>query len=214
MPVKLLNRVDANTNIGLWEITESEENLLSGISLSGEDKERLEGFRASARKKQWLAYRQLLSYMMGMPDLSLRYDAHGKPYIVDSDLQLSVAHSGDYAAVITCRKGPAGIDIERVSQRVSKVEDRFLSEMEKINPYDKDRIDKLCIYWCAKEALFKLHGRRELDFKKHLFIDHFDIGDNEIISGSIIKKDFKSHYQLHQLKIDDYYLVYVTGHME
>jgi phosphopantetheinyl transferase len=214
MPVKLINRVDENTSIGLWEITESEESLLHGIHLSGEDRERLQGFRASDRKKQWLAYRQLLSYMMDMPDLSLRYDNHGKPFIVDSNLHLSVTHSGYYAAVITCNKGPAGIDIEKVSQRVLKVEDRFLSDAEQINPDDSQRIDKLCIYWCAKEALFKLHGRKELDFKKHLLIDHFNVGDNEMMTGRIIKKDFKRSYRLHQLKIDDYYLVYVTGRME
>ena len=214
MPVKLYSRVDEDTSIGLWEITESEEHLLSGISLSGNDKERLEGFRASARKKQWLAYRQLLSYMLGMPNLSLHYDTHGKPYISDSDLHLSVSHSGDYAAVITCSKGPAGIDIEKVSHRVLKVEDRFLSDIEKINPDDSDRMDKLCIYWCAKEALFKLHGRRELDFKKHLFIEQFDVGDKEPLFGSIIKEGFKRNYQLNQLKINDYYLVYVTGQME
>jgi phosphopantetheinyl transferase len=211
MPVKLIEHIGDDTMLGLWEITESEQWLLSNIQLSAKDRQYLGHFRAEERKRQWLAYRHLLNFMMGKKNLALEYDKNGKPIIMNSDLHVSVSHSGPYAAAITRRNTPVGIDIEKVSARIQKVEDRFLSDMERLNLQPDDKLDKLCIYWCAKEALYKLHGHKGLDFKKHLLIDHFPLHLQGRLKGQIHKEELNKEYQLHFKKIDDYYLVYVMG---
>lgn len=211
MPVKLIEHLGYDTMLGLWEITESEEWLLSNIQLSGKEKQYLGRFRAEERKKQWLAYRHLLYVMMGKKQVAVEYDKNGKPVIMNSDLHVSVSHSGHYAAAITRRNTPVGIDIEKVSARIQKVEDRFLSDTERLDLQPDDKLDKLCIYWCAKEALYKFHGRKEIDFRKHLLIDHFALNLQGRLKGKVIKEEFNQEYQLHFKKIDDYYLVYVLG---
>jgi len=211
MPVKLISQINEHTVLGLWEITESLEWLLSNVILSEKEKEYFQRFRVEERKNQWLAYRHLLLQMIDDDRVNVEYDQSGKPIIKDSHLHVSVSHSGHYAAAIINKQKPVGIDIEKVSTRIQKVEDRFLSEMERSFLEPEQKLEKLCIYWCAKEALYKMHGQKEIDFKKHLFIDHFPVHHQGELNGKIQKENYNLSYQLQFMKIDDYYMVYVMG---
>ena len=211
MPVKLINHIDDHTILGLWEITESLEWLQSNVKLSKLELEHFQHFKVEERKNQWLAYRHLLREMAKGEHLRIEYDKIGKPLITDSHLHISVSHSGRYAAAIIHKQKPVGIDIERVSTRILKVEDRFLSDMERASLDPDQKLDKLCIYWCAKEALYKMHGQKAIDFKEHLLIDHFPVHHQGELKGKIQKEDFKQSYQLQFMRIDDYYMVYVMG---
>ena len=62
-------------------------------------------FKSEIRKKQWLSYRILLKKMISPHPASIEYDAFGKPYLKNSDLYLSISHSGDYSAVIVSKAG-------------------------------------------------------------------------------------------------------------
>lgn len=209
MPVKLFNHLDEHSVLGLWEITESLGWLQSNMQLTVEEQQYYQHFRVEERKKQWLAYRHLLVHMLDDQQINVIYDPSGKPVIKDSPFHVSVSHAGHYAAAIIHKHKPVGIDIEKVSQRIQKVEDRFLSDLERKHLNAVQKMDQLCIYWCAKEALYKLHGRKELDFKTHLLIDPFPAHGEGALTGKIIKDDFDQSYELQFLKVDDYYLVYV-----
>ena len=211
MPVKLIDHIDDHTILGLWEITESLEWLLSNVNLSKTELKHFQHFRVVERKNQWLAYRHLLKEMVKGEHLRIEYNKTGKPLISDSHLHVSVSHSGCYAAAIIHKQKPVGIDIERVSTRILKVEDRFLNDTERANLNPDQKLDKLCIYWCAKEALYKMHGQKAIDFKEHLLIDHFPVHQQGELKGMIQKEDFKQSYKLQFMRIDDYYMVYVMG---
>lgn len=211
MPVKLIKQLDDNTRLGLWEITESLEWLQTNVSLSRQEQEYFKRFRAEERKNQWLAYRLLLLQMVDDENVNIEYDGVGKPRIKDSHVHVSVSHAGHYAAAIIHQHKPVGIDIEKVSTRIQKVEDRFLTERERADLDPEKKLDNLCICWCAKEALYKMHGKKEIDFKKHLHIDNFPVLQQGELNGTILKETFQRSYQLQFIKIDDYYMVYVMG---
>ena len=70
-------------------------------------------------------------------------------------------------------------------------------------------IEHMHFYWGAKEALYKAYGRRELDFREHIFIEPFLLENpTGAMQGSVIKGDFSAKYQLYFRTIQDFVLVY------
>jgi 4'-phosphopantetheinyl transferase len=78
---------------------------------------------------------------------------HGRPILSDTDLHVSVTHSGSTVAVALTRAGPVGVDIEARSQRVLPAADLIVTPAEPVRtPHD------LLTYWCRKESVMKATG--------------------------------------------------------
>src|SRR5690606_36591656 len=98
-------------------------------------------------------------------DFNISYDENGKPYL-NNGLAFSISHSGIYAAIIINKTG-CGIDIEKISPKVERIKHKFLNDtdLELIDSLDDYPLKILTMYWCAKEALYKLYGNKKLIFK-------------------------------------------------
>lgn len=79
--------------------------------------------------------------------------AHGKPSIPDTDLHVSVTHSGQWAGVAVTTAGPVGLDVEEISDRFSV---ESLSRMV-LSPAETGH-DGFFVYWTRKEAILKATG--------------------------------------------------------
>jgi 4'-phosphopantetheinyl transferase len=162
-------QIGAAARAGIWQIAEPESFFLERIGMAASPLH-------PHKKLQGLAARFLLTELIGgLPVADIRTSPSGKPYIEGSPLVISLSHSGDLAAAIAGTVQRAGIDIERVTPKVSRVANKFL------NPYESDFLsveDMLLhqtICWCAKEALFKWFGAGGLNFKEHLRLHPFSI---------------------------------------
>ncbi|MBP6695338.1 MAG: hypothetical protein KA161_09425, partial [Saprospiraceae bacterium] len=70
-------------------------------------------------------------------------------------------------------------------------------------------LDALHVYWGAKEAMYKIYGRKEIDFKKELFVDAFTIQDGHVFSsGDIMKAGIKTECWIRAQILQDYVMVY------
>ena len=170
MPVTEHRNLDNQSMLGIWQITETVEEMIRALGLSGEEDLTVSAFATELRKKQWLAYRLLIKTMLPDVSFSILYDEHGKPHLMGADYHMSVTHTGDYAAVILSQEGKTGIDLERIHSRIEKVSSRFLSTAELSAIEEGRRLEQLTVYWGAKEALYKMYGRKRLDFSKHIRI--------------------------------------------
>ena len=83
-----------------------------------------------------MSYRALLKQILAPYRATLEYDSFGKPRLRNSKLNISVAHSGDYSAVIISSNSAVGIDIERLKDRIYRIKDRFLTAEEDKNNFD------------------------------------------------------------------------------
>jgi len=174
MPLLKMESPGPNTKLGIWRIDEAKEDLKEQVELDPAEEAQYASFKSEVRKKQWLSYRLLLKKMLS-PDLPfLEYDAFGKPRLRNIGLYLSVSHSGDYSAVITSKTCPVGIDIEHLKERILRIKDKFLIEEENHKIGEANRLEKLYIAWGAKEAVYKIYGRPEVDFRHDIFIESFD----------------------------------------
>ena len=66
------------------------------------------------------------------------------------------------AAAMIHLKEPCGIDLELPRHKLIQVKHKFTNGSEKAYT---DSLDQLCIVWCAKEVLYKIHNRKTLSLK-------------------------------------------------
>lgn len=210
MPLHSDRLIEDHARLVIWEIDESVDWFLSQLHLDDVEMEKYSGFRTDQRRVHWLAYRHVLKNIMMKGDhIRIRYDKHSKPFIDLSDDQISVSHSGKYACVIISKRYRVGIDIEQVHKRLHKVADKFVSEEETGDHVTSLETVKLCLYWCTKEALYKLYGVRNLDFRKHIRVQALPLDLHGEFMASIQKGAQKQHYYPFADIIDDYCMVYV-----
>lgn len=138
----------------------------------GEHDELIEGFVAQ-RKSHFIASRLLARQFF--PDTQIHKDEFGKPQLINSPGHISWSHSGDYAAFIANSEFPTGIDIEQISDRILRIEDKFCNKADKMCIDPGKHAESLLLIWTAKESMYKLYGRKEVDFKLHMTVEPFEI---------------------------------------
>ena len=136
----------------------------------------------------------------------LIYDDKGKPHLANDSRHLSISHSHDRLVIIINEKEETGIDIELIRDKVLKIKHKFLSHSE-LSDADND-VEKLLIYWAAKETLYKVYGLKEVDFIKHLAINPFIKQTHGKLKGFINLSNFNASFELNYQLVDNYALVY------
>lgn len=156
--------------LAIWETTETEAELRQLWPVPDADEAILATFSHAHRRTQWLASRVLLHQVH--PNERLTYDDHGKPWLSVPDRHISFSHTGKFIALLSSPL-PCGIDIETVSPKVERIAAKFLKPAELIHAFAGPNPDTLYIYWCAKEALYKVYGRKGVSLKDNITVQPF-----------------------------------------
>ena len=212
MPLHYDKKINEHARVILWRIKEPVDWFLTQLHLDEEETRKYTEFRTDLRRVHWLAYRHILKNVVNKGgNIRVRYDENSKPFIDLSDDHISVSHSGEYAAVIISHQHPVGIDIERVSPRLHKIADKFISHEETGKDLARMTTGELCLHWSAKEALYKLYGKRNLDFREHLRVLDPPARQQGLFTGLISNGGKESLCELFSKKVEDYVLVYAIG---
>ncbi len=168
--------------LGIWEITETREQLLDMLSVENQEKAHayLSNIKSKKRQLEWLSIRVVLQTLTN-DNKTVKHTSQGQPYLSDNSYQISISHSKDYAVVLLHKHKKVGVDIENYSNRVLKIEKRFISDEEYIDP--KNRTVHLILHWCAKETLYKLMDSTKIIFKEHLHVYPFQIQDKGVMKA-------------------------------
>jgi 4'-phosphopantetheinyl transferase len=167
--------------IGVWQLTETSTDLLAYFSPEELNNSDFWKYNYEKRKVEWLATRALIKQMIGS-DFTISYSEVGKPILNHSGYKyLSISHSREFVAVFIHQKSDVGIDLESIDRNYNAVEKRYLSDTE-LNQTGRDPILQ-CLYWCAKEAIFKLVQYDGLEFRVHIQILPFNPEKETQFSG-------------------------------
>jgi 4'-phosphopantetheinyl transferase len=170
MPLSYSEIISNDIQICIWQITEDEVFLSSGLSLSKEALERLSSRKSEVHRKGYLAIRQLLKGC-GITAEIHQYDQDGAPFLTDGRY-LSITHTKNMAA-IAISFFPVGIDLEHYQEKIKKIAARFL-HMEESKDYSKtDNIEFLTQIWTAKEAIYKAFRTPGIHFNTQLLVEPF-----------------------------------------
>jgi 4'-phosphopantetheinyl transferase EntD len=212
MPLLIIRKLDAHTWLGIWQLQEPAADLLQLLPpcIDG----RVLGGKVHPRRQQeWLASRvlvyQLLQHFTPEP-LVLARNEDGKPHFPDRpQLHVSITHSPHLAAVILSEQHQVGIDIELISPKALRVADKFLTEKEKQCTTDDEEIT--CLYWSAKETLYKLYSRKKLVFKDNLSVEPAQ--EPNVLQGRVQIENFSKLYQIRYEVLQEHVLTYCIDNL-
>ena len=212
MGIAYRKKVDGDTELALWKIEENAEELYQQLQLDEEEQSYLQKLSSSKRYLHWLGTRVLLRKMLNTEEyIDCRADEHGKPYLTSIPYHISFSHSFDYAAVMISKNKPVGIDIERVDQKVERIVKKFLREDELAFIQPKHRIMQLYTCWCAKEAIYKCYGRKEVSFINHIYLNAFDYQEVGILHAAIKNETVNLDFEVEYFHFNDYMIGYAKG---
>ncbi|HEY2583967.1 MAG TPA: 4'-phosphopantetheinyl transferase superfamily protein [Mucilaginibacter sp.] len=211
MAIAYRKQVDDDTEFAIWRIEEEADELYSQLQLNGREKAYYEKLSAGKRSLHWLGTRVLLRKMLRTDEyIDCKVDAHGKPYLVNLPYHISLSHSFDYAAVMISKE-PVGIDIEQVKEKVERIAHKFIKKEEMGFIGNEHRIQQLYVCWCAKEAVYKCYGQKEVSFADNITLEPFDFEGHGYITAHLNKEETNIKYDVGYLQYEDYMVGYVKG---
>ena len=212
MPLYLKKELEDKTRIGVWQVTETEEELKALSSVPSDELEEISFIRSESLRRQKLAVRALLDEMFE-DKVYLSHHDNGKPYIENSVTNISITHTEKYVAVILNDNEDVGIDIESLARDFSSVEKKALSEDE-IDDLEDDekRNGQLAIYWCAKEAIYKMLGQYDVNFAEQIEVEKFRPKKDGELEATFEDEDgYEEEFDLEYIIFDNHVLVWVVG---
>ncbi len=207
MPLQKIQTLGKEQAWGLWQITETEEEL-SFASMESCPEEIVN----RQKRLEWQAARVLIKSLLedfGLPYYGLRKDEFGKPYLKDHIHQISLSHSYPYVLAQIDRWQAVGVDLEQPKEKLRKIAYRVFSKDE-VKDADNNVV-KLCIYWCAKESLYKIYGKRTLRFTDHLQVMPFILSQSGSLTGKIQLPENETVRHLQYLVLEDFVIVYTEA---
>lgn len=208
MPLEKLDLTPEKRAWGIWKIMEDEQSLLNQVS----DYESIsETITHPQKRLEFIAGRVLarnLLEALGRPFEGVVKDVYGKPFFKQNTFQLSLSHSYPYVAALTDIHQSVGIDLEQIKKKLLKIAPRVLHPSEQQDA-GHDEI-KHCIYWCAKEALVKIYGKKDLVFSEHLLIQPFKLEKEGHLVGKIIINETETSVPLQYFVYDNFVVVFNT----
>ncbi len=174
--MSLINKkhIDNDGIIGFWHIDEDFDTLYSMVSLNEEEKNILHNFKNHKRKLEWLSVRALAVELTGNKDIRITYNGQKKPFLSDRSHQISISHSKQLTSILLSKNKNVGIDLEYMSKKINNIAFKFINENEQITSNPELKRLHLYIHWCAKEAIYKICDKQDINFKHNITITHFE----------------------------------------
>ena len=193
--------INNSTKIILWKIIPGE---LNETHLSEDDKDLLKIRKGKYSKEYFLAARKLLKNEDS--ELTIEYDSKGKPFL-NKQKGISISHSNEIVAIAISNEIDFGIDIQYKTDKVFKIQNKFLSEMESKFLGKKNDLESLIKVWSAKESIYKALGKEGVSFSNDLEIDI--INDKDFFRAGYYRKDnIKTKFDLDFIYIEEYIICY------
>ena len=210
MGLFLKKKLENEATIGVWHITESEEELTQLSATPTDEMEEISFIKSASLRRQRLAVRALLNTLFE-EKVYLSHHDNGKPYLENNPVNISITHTDQFVAVILHEDQDCGIDIESLDRDFSAVEKKALSEDEIEDLEDEKRNEQLAIYWCAKEAIFKLLSRYNVDFAEQIEIERFRLRGEGELEATFSAKNEEEEFDLEYITFDRHVLVWVVA---
>ena len=193
--------INNSTKVILWKIIPGE---LDETHLNEEDKDLLKQRKGKDSREYFLAVRKILENEN--PELILDYDLNGKPFL-NNQKGISISHSHEIVAIAISNEFDFGIDIQYKTDKIFKIQNKFLSQKESRSLKKNDEIDPLIKLWSAKESIYKAIGKEGISFSHDLEIDI--INDKDLFRVGYYKKDnIKIKFDLDFICMEEYIICY------
>ena len=206
MPIYKTITVSDSTQVYIWKVTESENELAQNISLTDNSLKRMSRMKSESHRRAFLSIRHLF-IEAGFEDKEVYYNEFGKPFLYDGRY-ISITHSNEFTAIIVSEAIKVGIDVEKQRDKILRIAYKFTTfEAYRTLANSEATIRKLTIIWGAKESLYKIYGQQGLSFFKHIDVHDFSFEDTKT-TAQITYQSQKSNYDVTYLEFEGFTCVY------
>lgn len=126
-------------------------------------------FQNDNRRREHLAWRRIVRHELGR-GVMIDYNDVGAPIVDVPNTFISVAHGGEMVAVAIADER-VGVDIESLDRNFSRIQSRYMTTEEIALSSNEEWAARV---WAAKEAIYKLYGKREVDLTEDIRITGLD----------------------------------------
>ncbi|HEX3010175.1 MAG TPA: 4'-phosphopantetheinyl transferase superfamily protein [Bacteroidales bacterium] len=193
--------------LGMWEIKEDFNTLYSKVRLGKEEISTLDSFKNYSRKVEWLSVRVLLNEMT-QKSSKIVYNEEHKPFLDDNSYNISISHSYRLTSVLLSKNKRVGIDLEYMTHRIRNIAHKFINEDEVISSDPSIESLHLYVHWCAKEALYKICDKNNINFKTNLTVRPFLLESRGLITGVHHDENIYEEYPMNYIIQDNYVIVH------
>ena len=205
MPLYKKFNINNTSQILIWEITETFEDLFDEVFMKDISLIRVNNMKSLSHQKGFLSIRKLLQEI-GYSDEDLFYDETGKPNLLDGK-HISISHSFEFSAIIVSDK-VSGIDLEMQREKIISIAEKFMDTEFDFLPQEKEQdfIQKSTVIWGVKEAIFKIENQVGISFKEHISVFPFEMSEGKtsaILTFENQVKEFSIQFEI----VENYVLV-------
>ena len=193
--------IDDQTKIKIWKVTLGE---IDDSKLDDYDRNLLDLKKNHLAKEQFLAIRKLIE--LENPKYKIRYNKFGKPSI-NSDLNISISHSNEVAAIVFSNNKKIGLDVQFKEQKILNIQNKFLSMYEKLKIIDDLTLDILVMIWSSKESIYKAVSKKGIKFSENIIIDKV-VKKEKNGKGYYINGNEKIQFNLNFFYLNKYTICY------
>lgn len=194
-----------NAQIYLWKYSEEEAYNLHEL-LEPENWDKVKDYHPK-KLLEILMIRKILHQKL--PNHKILYRDR-EPYLVPSRYHISISHAFPYA-VLAFSKAKIGVDIERFSEKILRVKDKFTQAEEQNFIPKKEEIKYLTAIWSIKESLYKLHSSKYWSLKKHYEVLPFTLDHTENIPCRVYDEHFSDTFSARVHFFEDFVLSVVVA---
>lgn len=206
MPLHAIINPNPKTQVLVWKITETFNDLFDQVALTDSSLVRLNNMKSLRHQLGYLSVRLLLQQIK-LNDYDLHYSPNGKPSLkILESPYISITHSGEFSAIIVSNQ-PVGIDIELIKPKVLQIAPRFMNVLHLENLTDLEKIKKATIVWGIKECVFKIKNEKGISFPNHIFESQFEPSQNQA-KAQLQFNNQTENFQMFFEEIENYMLVY------
>lgn len=212
MALAYFRELGSKARFAIWRIEEDVDNLKNRLQLDARERSILEKLHPGKRKLQWLSTRVLLREMLKTSEfIDCPNDEHGKPYLANFPQKISLTHSYDYVSVFLSDDKEVGIDLELVKPKILRIADKFMKEEElEFIPFQDEELAIKTLYacWCAKEAVYKLQGRKGVSFRDNMTISPFEFTAQGVLHLDLLTENEQKRLEVFYEEFQEYMLAF------
>ena len=176
MPLLKTIALNDYTQLFVWKITETFDELFQSVALKDVSLARVESMKSESHQRGFLAVRRLLMEA-GYSDFDLYYDEFGKPHLGNGK-HISISHSHDFSVIVLSDVN-VGVDLEILKEKTLKLAPRYMDVSHLENLSKSDELIKATVVWGIKESVFKIKNEIGISFKDNIFEDDFNLEDKK-----------------------------------
>lgn len=176
MPLLKTIALNDYTQLFVWKISETFDELFQSVALKDVSLARVESMKSESHQRGFLAVRRLLMEA-GYSDFDLYYDEFGKPHLGNGK-HISISHSHDFSVIVLSDVN-VGADLEILKEKTLKLAPRYMDVSHLENLSKSDELIKATVVWGIKESVFKIKNEIGISFKDNIFEDDFNLEDKK-----------------------------------